>query len=169
MDDIGSINNVSRYVNLWLWKVSGNFPMLRGLGYLGWGLTFGQRYAFGVFHVLKLLCIILTQQKLVCRVSKLEPNISFNTQTTPISNDPCPPMNNNIAPMPTQNRWAWVGMGIGTQCRALKQIYDDEALLQIRVKIRPPLILLWLLNSHLCWLLEWIHRSSQLCSLLSVE
>jgi hypothetical protein len=34
---------------------------------------------------------------------------------------PCPPMNNNIAPMPTQNPWAWVGMGMGmgTQCRAL--------------------------------------------------
>ena len=26
---------------------------------------------------------------------------------------------NNIAPMPTQNPWAWVGMGMGTQCRAL--------------------------------------------------
>jgi hypothetical protein len=25
----------------------------------------------------------------------------------------CPPMNNNIAPMPTQNPWAWVGMGMG--------------------------------------------------------
>jgi len=32
---------------------------------------------------------------------------------------PCPPMNNNITPMPTQNPWAWVGMGMGTQCRAL--------------------------------------------------
>jgi hypothetical protein len=33
----------------------------------------------------------------------------------------CPPMNNNIAPMPTLNPWAWVGMGMGmgTQCRAL--------------------------------------------------
>jgi hypothetical protein len=27
-------------------------------------------------------------------------------------------MNNNIAPMPTQNPWVWVGMGMGTQCRA---------------------------------------------------
>jgi hypothetical protein len=35
----------------------------------------------------------------------------------------CPPMNNNIAPMPTQNPWAWVGMGMGTQCRALMPIY----------------------------------------------
>ena len=26
---------------------------------------------------------------------------------------------NNIAPMPTQNPWAWVGKGMGTQCRAL--------------------------------------------------
>jgi hypothetical protein len=37
---------------------------------------------------------------------------------------PCPPMNNNIAPMPTQNPWAWVGMGMGmgmgTQCWALE-------------------------------------------------
>jgi hypothetical protein len=34
-------------------------------------------------------------------------------------------MNNNIAPMPTQNPWVWVwvgmgmGMGMGTQCKAL--------------------------------------------------
>jgi hypothetical protein len=28
-------------------------------------------------------------------------------------------MNNNIEPMPTQNLWAWVGLGMGTQCRAL--------------------------------------------------
>ena len=28
-------------------------------------------------------------------------------------------MNNNVAPMPTQNPWAWVGMGMGTQCRAM--------------------------------------------------
>jgi hypothetical protein len=36
---------------------------------------------------------------------------------------PCPPMNNNVAPMPTQNPWAWVGMGMGmgTRCRALVQ------------------------------------------------
>jgi hypothetical protein len=25
---------------------------------------------------------------------------------------PCPLMNNNIAPMPTQDPWAWVGMDI---------------------------------------------------------
>jgi hypothetical protein len=45
---------------------------------------------------------------------------------------PCTPINNNIAPMPTQNPWAWMGMdghghgwtwmgmgmGMGTQCRA---------------------------------------------------
>jgi hypothetical protein len=36
----------------------------------------------------------------------------------------CPPMNNNIAPMPTQNPWAWVGMGMGTQCRALVERHD---------------------------------------------
>ena len=45
--------------------------------------------------------------------------ICTHTQTITISNDLCPPMNNNIAPMPTQNPWAWVGMGMGTQCRAL--------------------------------------------------
>ena len=34
-------------------------------------------------------------------------------------------MNNNIAPMPTQNPWVWVGMGMGmgTQCRALVRSY----------------------------------------------
>ena len=40
---------------------------------------------------------------------------------------------------------------------------------QIRLKIRPILIELWLLGAHVCWVLHWIHRSSQLCSLLSVE
>ena len=39
---------------------------------------------------------------------------------------PCPLMNNNIAPMPTQNPWVWVGMGMsmgmGTQCRALEHL-----------------------------------------------
>ena len=28
-------------------------------------------------------------------------------------------MKNNIAPMPTHRPWAWVGMGVDTQCRAL--------------------------------------------------
>jgi hypothetical protein len=34
---------------------------------------------------------------------------------------PCPTMNNNVAPMPTQNPCTWVGMGMGmgTRCRAL--------------------------------------------------
>jgi hypothetical protein len=34
---------------------------------------------------------------------------------------PCLPMDNNIEPMPTQNPWARVGlgMGMGTRCRAL--------------------------------------------------
>ena len=38
-----------------------------------------------------------------------------------IISHPCPPMNNNIAPMPPQNPWVGVGMGMsmGTQCRAL--------------------------------------------------
>ena len=30
-----------------------------------------------------------------------------------------PAHEHNIAPMPTQNPWAWVGMGMGTQCWAL--------------------------------------------------
>ena len=34
--------------------------------------------------------------------------ICTNTHTTPISNDLCPPMNNNITPMPTKTPWAWV-------------------------------------------------------------
>jgi hypothetical protein len=42
---------------------------------------------------------------------------------------PCPPMNNKITPMPTQNPWVWVGMGMGmgmgTQCRALISINLD--------------------------------------------
>jgi hypothetical protein len=42
-----------------------------------------------------------------------------------------PTVNNNIAPMPTQNPWVWVGMGMGmgmdmgTQCRAL--LYSKDA------------------------------------------
>jgi hypothetical protein len=37
-------------------------------------------------------------------------------------------MNNNIAPMPTQNPWVWVGMGMGmgTQCRALHYILANK-------------------------------------------
>ena len=42
---------------------------------------------------------------------------------TSIHAHPCPPMNLNIAPMPTQNPWAWVlmgvGMGVGAQCGSL--------------------------------------------------
>ena len=37
-----------------------------------------------------------------------------------------PPMNYNIAPMPTQN--PWVGMGMGTQCRALPVTNTLQAL-----------------------------------------
>ena len=76
--------------------------------------------------------------------------ICTHTQTTLISNDLCSPMpthsmicahpcysncahvckncnititiTNNIAPMPTQNPWAWVGIGMGTQCRAMLYI-----------------------------------------------
>jgi hypothetical protein len=46
---------------------------------------------------------------------------AHHAHTLTIILHPCPPMNNNIAPMPTQNPWVWVGvgMGMGTQCRAL--------------------------------------------------
>ena len=46
-------------------------------------------------------------------------NCNITNNIAPIYAHPCLPMNNNIAPMPTQNPWAWVGMGMGTQCRAL--------------------------------------------------
>jgi hypothetical protein len=37
-------------------------------------------------------------------------------------------MNNNIAALPIQNPWAWVGMGMGIQCRALPQTeFKDKA------------------------------------------
>ena len=39
--------------------------------------------------------------------------------------NPCPPMNNNIAPMPTQHPWVWVGMGMGTQCRAMESMHPE--------------------------------------------
>jgi hypothetical protein len=52
---------------------------------------------------------------------------------------PCPPMNNNIAPMPTQYPWAWVdmgmGMGMGTQCRALPHAYTVTRRMQINRQI----------------------------------
>jgi hypothetical protein len=45
------------------------------------------------------------------KCSTSEPNIFLrictHTQTIIINNDLCPPMSNNIAPMPTQNPWAW--------------------------------------------------------------
>ena len=35
--------------------------------------------------------------------------------------------------------------------------------------IGPPLIYLRSLEVHVCWFLKWIQRSSQLCSIVSVE
>ena len=67
--------------------------------------------------------------------SLVEPNISSEFVPIPRAHPsastyahPSPPMNNNIAPMPTQNPWAWVGMGMdmdmgmcmGTQCRLME-------------------------------------------------
>jgi hypothetical protein len=45
------------------------------------------------------------------------------TKPMPTHAHPCPLMNNNIAPMPTQNPWVWVSMGMGmsNQCRALRR------------------------------------------------
>jgi hypothetical protein len=46
------------------------------------------------------------------------------TKPMPTHAHPCPLMNNNIAPMPTQNPWVWVGMGMGTRCRAHVYIHN---------------------------------------------
>jgi hypothetical protein len=50
---------------------------------------------------------------------KFDPDLELDAGMHKTGAHPCPPMNNNIAPMPTQNPWAWVGMGMGmgTQCR----------------------------------------------------
>ena len=37
--------------------------------------------------------------------------------------------------MPTQNPWAWVGMGMGTQCRALLARHDTKRSLKNRTHI----------------------------------
>jgi hypothetical protein len=54
---------------------------------------------------------------------KFDPDLELDVGMHKTDAHPCPPMNNNIAPMPTLNPWVWVGMGIGmgmgTQCRAL--------------------------------------------------
>jgi hypothetical protein len=43
---------------------------------------------------------------------------------------PCLPMDNDIAPMSTQNPWVWVGMGMGTQCKAmLNSVHNSEGAL----------------------------------------
>ena len=76
--------------------------------------TFDQRtWRFRFENIIKVAMVV-------------EPNISFEFVSIPIRHPstttyahPCPPMNNNIAPMPTQNPWAWVGISMGTQCRAL--------------------------------------------------
>jgi hypothetical protein len=62
--------------------------------------------------------------------------IHAHLETIPTHAHPCPPMNNNIEPMPTQNPWAWVGSGMGvrienyTQCRALFHMHLPYAQIQ---------------------------------------
>jgi hypothetical protein len=63
-----------------------------------------------------LICVFHASEKFD---SDLEPDAGMQK----IDAHPYPPMNNNIAPMPIQNPWAWVGMGMGTQCRALIETY----------------------------------------------
>ena len=53
---------------------------------------------------------------------KFDSNLELNAGIHKTDAHWCPPMNNNIAPMPTQNPWTWVGMGMGTQCRALHHV-----------------------------------------------
>jgi hypothetical protein len=48
---------------------------------------------------------------------KFDSDLELDAGLHKIDAHPCPPLNNNIAPMPTQNPGAWVGMG--TQFRAL--------------------------------------------------
>ena len=57
---------------------------------------------------------------------------------------------------------------ISTTKRVLHYHVYDATFAKSRLKIGPPLIWVWLWDVHLCWLLKWIHMSSQLCSLLSV-
>jgi hypothetical protein len=66
-----------------------------------------ERFSVSVFHVSE----------------KFDSDLELDAWMHKTHAHPCPPMNNNIAPMPTQNPWVWVGMGMGmgmgTQCRAL--------------------------------------------------
>jgi hypothetical protein len=43
---------------------------------------------------------------------KIDSDLKLDARMHKTDANPCPPMNNNIAPMPTQNPWAWVGMGM---------------------------------------------------------
>jgi hypothetical protein len=44
---------------------------------------------------------------------KFDSDLELNARMHKTDAHPCPPMNNNIAPMPTQNPWVWVSMGMG--------------------------------------------------------
>jgi hypothetical protein len=67
------------------------------------------------------MCIGLSPERFLISVflasEKFDSDLELDAGMRKIDAHPCPPMNNNTAPMPTQNPWAWVGMG--TQCRAL--------------------------------------------------
>ena len=54
----------------------------------------------------------------------------------------------------------------GTCC--ISKIYD-EASPKTGLKIEPALLYLCLFQVHVCWFINLVHRSSQLCQLLSVE
>ena len=49
-----------------------------------------------------------------------------------------------------------------------KQNYD-ETFAKTITKIKPLLVQLWLSEVHVCWIYNWIHTSSQLCSLVTLE
>ena len=89
-----------------------NFTALGDSMFWNWGVI-ENRYVYHRLHAQEV-------------ASSLEPNISFEFVPIPTPQPsivthphPCPPMNKNITPMPTQNPWAWVDMGMGTQCRAM--------------------------------------------------
>ena len=69
----------------------------------------------------------------------------------------CPPMNNNIAPMPTQNPWVWVGMGMGmgmgTQCRALlhTMLRDQRTICECKMDVKSTWIFIWHRLDHASW------------------
>ena len=78
---------------------------------------------------------------------QIAPMYSKNVTLSIISH-PCPPMNNNISPMPTQNPWAWVGMDIGAQCRAM--MYTPKVSTRCQYAIMFQIFSYWHLNHFEC-------------------